>query len=102
LFAEHPPHCLMPQIPPGQRRRGGEFAAEGVRQEPGYNRCDHEPGRVQMLGDRDVSQGERVVGAVEVVTCAVPEVRSHHRDRAAWAHRVAEPDQHCGYRVLAW
>jgi hypothetical protein len=40
-------------------------------------------GRVQLLGDGDMSERKRVVGAVEVTPRAVPEVRSHDGDPAA-------------------
>lgn len=61
---------------------------------------DVEAARVQVLGDGDMSERKRVVGAVEVTPRAVPEARSHDGDPAAGGQRLAEPGQRRAHGVL--
>ena len=66
LLAEQPPGERRPQVDPGQRPRGRQYAAEGVGQVAGDRPLGLEAGRVEVLLDRQVGEGDDVVGEVPV------------------------------------
>lgn len=100
LLAEESPGSGRMQVGLRERRRRGQDAAEGVRQEPGVDGFRVEARGVQVLGEAHVRQDDRVVGTVEVVAGAVLEVGAHDRDPAARPHRVAEFAEQRRHRVL--
>ena len=84
LLSLQPPQDRQPEVEPGERCRRGQPAAERERQEARDHLGHLVPGREQELLHGDVGEREEVVGAVEVVTRAVLEVRAQHCDRSAW------------------
>ena len=80
--------------------RLGHAAPERVRDEPRDRSCDLEAGAVQVLFDRAVRERQRVIGAVEVVARAIPEVRSHHGDATGWCQAATHPPQESSDVVL--
>ena len=101
LLTKHAPQRGNPKVDPRQRGRRGNPAAEGIGQEPRDNGGDLKAGRVQVLDHRHVGQRERMVGAVEILACAVPEVRAEDGKRPTGFHRCVELGEYRAYRVLA-
>src|SRR4051812_44260924 len=76
LPTEEAPSRWEPEIRAHEDARPGVATPEGIGQEPGDHAVHGEARRVEVLRDRLVREGERVVGAVEVLAHAVPEVRA--------------------------
>jgi hypothetical protein len=100
LLAEQSPQHRHPEVCPRQQGRRRQQAAERVRQEPRCHLRDVEPGGVHVFREPDMGQDHRVVGAVEVVLGAIPEVGAHDRYPATRPHHVEQLAEHGGDRPL--
>src|SRR3954451_10982989 len=76
LPTEEAPSRWEPEIRAHEDARAGVAAPEGIGEEPGNDAVNGEACRVEVLRHRLVGEGEGVVGAVEVLAHAVPEVRA--------------------------
>src|SRR5207244_12961017 len=101
------PEQRHPQIQTGEASLGGQAAPEREGQAAPERKGQEarndlfyfESGRDQVLLGRDVRQGERMVGAIEVLASAVLEIRAHDREDAVGGQRLAHAGQEVGDRV---